>query len=575
MQAKTALAQSEWITARDLLRPLLTGKRTKPGYLQVQRMDPAELRWLLAEAAHKRGSSDAAVPVYWSIWTKNPTSRWATEAEKRLISMGHRVPDSTTASGRKKIASRAATLRKMNLHKEAIKLLDQLPKSNETTSVKKQAYYAFSAKDYPRATTLFRSLKQPKEEDLYHLALATARTGDYETATAVYTELFEKFPRGKRADTASYKVGYMAYDKGNLSAALSHFASHLRRYPTSKHADETRFFMGWSLTKLQRNTEAKTAFSIIQKKHFKSSLAPAAAFWHARLLELEGSNDEAKKGYDYLLRTWPNSGYAWFASQRNGADFPLKVIATPPTGALSKQPSFKIAAELSKAGYERWAQLELASLEVPEDRESKLIMAHAWIAAGHFRKGKALARPYCVAPWKKGDPVAQQACYPRPHADIIDEVLEGSGINPLLPYAIMTAESGLRPEVSSPAGARGLMQLMPSLAQSLHPRHFPNQPYDPDLLYGSGYNATLGTTELRLLAERYNSAQISNVHPLVIAGYNGGTEAVDRWLSTYEKSITAEEFSEDIGYTETRRYVRRVLGYLMTYQFVYGINHVK
>jgi soluble lytic murein transglycosylase-like protein len=43
-------------------------------------------------------------------------------------------------------------------------------------------------------------------------------------------------------------------------------------------------------------------------------------------------------------------------------------------------------------------------------------------------------------------------------------------------------------------------------------------------------------------------------------------------MSLYEAPPEIAEYSDDIGYTETRRYNRRVLGYLMTYRYVYGWN---
>ena len=69
--------------------------------------------------------------------------------------------------------------------------------------------------------------------------------------------------------------------------------------------------------------------------------------------------------------------------------------------------------------------------------------------------------------------------------------------------------------------------------------------------------------------------------PLVIAGYNGGADAVGRWIGSYqdgmssdlldwEKRPIADAWSEFIGYSETRKYVRRVLGYLQTYRLAYG-----
>ena len=90
----------------------------------------------------------------------------------------------------------------------------------------------------------------------------------------------------------------------------------------------------------------------------------------------------------------------------------------------------------------------------------------------------------------------------------------------------MTAESALDPAVTSPAGARGLMQLMPELAETLHPDVFPDLSFHPDRLYAPAYNATLGTTELTRLAEQFGDAGMDNPLPLVIAGYNGGPDAV-------------------------------------------------
>ena len=134
----------------------------------------------------------------------------------------------------------------------------------------------------------------------------------------------------------------------------------------------------------------------------------------------------------------------------------------------------------------------------------------------------------------------------------------------------MTAESALKPWVTSIAGARGLMQLMPELARVHHEARFGSRPYDADDLYQPAYNAALGTTELSALLERFGSAGVDPALPLVIAGYNGGEAAVERWLGGYDSPPDADRFAEDVGYTETRRYVKRVLGYLQTYRYVYG-----
>ena len=100
------------------------------------------------------------------------------------------------------------------------------------------AYAAFRAKDYVRSAAYFAELPSPGPEDLFHYALGTSRAGDYEKAAKLYTGLYKAFPQHKRGDQASYKVGYLSYDAGDLEKSIPLFREHLSRYPQSRHAAE-------------------------------------------------------------------------------------------------------------------------------------------------------------------------------------------------------------------------------------------------------------------------------------------------------------------------------------------------
>jgi len=152
---------------------------------------------------------------------------------------------------------------------------------------------------------------------------------------------------------------------------------------------------------------------------------------------------------------------------------------------------------------------------------------------------------------------------------MVDALTNDNKIHRLLPYAIMTAESAMKPWVTSPAGARGLMQLMPDLAAKRHHEVF-DTAFDPDMLYNAGYNTRLGVSELNALSTSMSDLTLADRLPLIIAGYNGGEQAVRRWFADFDHEPTPEEFAENISYTETRKYVRRVLGFLMAYRWVYG-----
>jgi soluble lytic murein transglycosylase len=87
---------------------------------------------------------------------------------------------------------------------------------------------------------------------------------------------------------------------------------------------------------------------------------------------------------------------------------------------------------------------------------------------------------------------------------------------------------------------------------------------DVDDLYEPSTNIRLGIAYLRELAERFDDDPV-----LMLAGYNAGEAAADRWrdrLAGQEQ----DEFIEQISYRETRDYVKKVLRNYRNYLRLYG-----
>ena len=118
--------------------------------------------------------------------------------------------------------------------------------------------------------------------------------------------------------------------------------------------------------------------------------------------------------------------------------------------------------------------------------------------------------------------------------EIIAEAAAAYDLDPELIRAVMRAESAFNPTVVSPAGAQGLMQLMPALAGEMGV----GDAFDPreNIMGGAKY--------LRWLLDR-NRGNI----PLTLAGYNAGPTIV----SKYRKVPP---------FRETQNYVKRITGFL-------------
>jgi len=137
-------------------------------------------------------------------------------------------------------------------------------------------------------------------------------------------------------------------------------------------------------------------------------------------------------------------------------------------------------------------------------------------------------------------------------------------LEPAVSLAIMRQESNFDVGIISPAGARGLMQLMPGTARLV--AHRLGEPTSDLLLTtDSGHNMRMGTAYLREMLEKFDQYV-----PLAAAAYNAGPHRVTQWLIDNGDPRTSSpdmvDWIEMIPFTETRNYVQRVLENVVVYQ---------
>jgi soluble lytic murein transglycosylase len=155
-----------------------------------------------------------------------------------------------------------------------------------------------------------------------------------------------------------------------------------------------------------------------------------------------------------------------------------------------------------------------------------------------------------------------ECVYPRPYSALVREVAQQQLLPEKLLHSIMRQESGFRPRVVSPAGAIGLMQLMPGTGARVAGEL--NLSFVPRLLESPTYNVRFGGHYLKKLVDMFGG----NV-ALAAAGYNAGPMAVFRWIDG-GKDLPLDLFVARIPFEETRGYVERVVGNLARYSFLSG-----
>jgi len=143
--------------------------------------------------------------------------------------------------------------------------------------------------------------------------------------------------------------------------------------------------------------------------------------------------------------------------------------------------------------------------------------------------------------------LARTFLYPVSYADQIQESADRHGVDARLVCAVIKCESGWDATATSSAGAVGLMQVMPSTAESLADMGLVDATaWDPDNLTDPATSIEYGSAYLAYLQDNLSSMDE------VVAAYNAGIGTVNQWRSD------GGDIADNIKYPETSRYLERV-----------------
>jgi soluble lytic murein transglycosylase len=219
---------------------------------------------------------------------------------------------------------------------------------------------------------------------------------------------------------------------------------------------------------------------------------------------------------------------------------------------------------LNEAGLEPGVVAEIARLRErgTGSRATTLRLAEALIERGRTIDGINLG--WALLEQAGGwDRQILRVAYPFPYRELVRREAAEWGIDPILMAAIIRQESAFKADIVSPAGAIGLMQVMPPTGAQLARTHGP-RPFNDLALSRPEVNLHLGAAFFVDMRRRYDGDL-----GLVLSAYNAGPTRATRWRS-YPEASDPHRFTERIPIEETRGYVKSVRRNLGLYRALYG-----
>jgi len=396
---------------------------------------------------------------------------------------------------------------------------------------------------------------------IYRRARILARLGDA-GATQALSGFAQSFPGDTAAPTALYVLGDMLADRGEWAEAARWFDELIARYPADLRASLARFRLAAQALRDSLRDSASALFRAEVAAGAPQRMS--ARFWLGKLALLSGDSAGARAAWLTLARE-DSVGYYGLRARREVNLPPLRFAAAP-----APAPSAAIAASLGRvdtlllAGLDTAAQAEVRTIlgRAPQQDVDALL---AW-SDGLARRGfgpAAVRLGWQAALKAPNDPRVLRAIFPWPNRRAVEGEAAEFGVDPLLLVAIVRQESVFDAEALSPAGARGLAQLLPGTAaltaRGLDVTFYPEWITVPDL------NLHLGAAHLQELLERFPGRVDA-----AVAAYNAGTAPVTRWLAR-PGADDPDQFIESIPYQETRGYVRSVLRNRDLYRALYVV----
>jgi soluble lytic murein transglycosylase len=403
---------------------------------------------------------------------------------------------------------------------------------------------------------------------LFLAGRAQYRDGRQTLARTTFLRVVERYPQTDAAAQAMYLSADLDHDDGNITRAAERYR---RTIAMRSDIDEIglahmrlanlAFVAGEHATALER-------FDAYREAYPRGRRYLQASYWSALALDRMGRAAEARQRLEETLALDPFSYYGGRAAELLGRS--VRDVSFRPSPAADPRHEARVAGALARVdllgeiGRDDAASYELgrARSRFARGDSAAYELAEALNARGFTAAGIALGWDIYRA---EGEWNARllRIIYPFPYQELVVAEAHERGVDPYLAAALIRQESMFNRNAVSPAGAIGLMQVMPATGQALA-RSLQLRRFSPQLLRQADVNVHLGMAHLADQLRTYEGRL-----PVVLAAYNAGSGRIDRWRE-FPEFADDELFAERIPFGETRDYVKIVQNNARLYAALYG-----
>jgi tetratricopeptide (TPR) repeat protein len=455
---------------------------------------------------------------------------------------------------------------------------------SERTVAYFEAKLMYASEDFPKAIALFKKYESkfgPEPELLMMISRAYRKLDNDEESLKWYTKHVKLYPGHPKTQEILWLMAWRMELLGKYKEAASYYKKISTSFKDGSRVEESHIRRALCFFKKDNFDSAITNFNLFINKYPASSFIPCAQFWKAKsLLALVDPYDYyANRSRQLMQLLGDTTEYSIDTSTDTSATLAWLDSISPSNAkkTLSSSDSITLyrGLVLLMVGKIKESDFFLEQLEqsFPGNLELQFKLALSYqnydATMQAFRVARRLTWRIPQNNRSNLPFLVYKLFYPSFYSEAIQRESAIRNIDPFLVSSVIRQESIFNPTIVSPAGAIGLMQIMPYTGKDVARKL--GESFTVDSLYLPLTNIRYGARYLRQLLDEFNDNLV-----LVIAGYNGGPINASRWFD-HNKNEDFDLFIEDIEFTETRTYVKKVLSNYWTYrllskypQYAYG-----